>query len=432
VFALCANLTSVVLPETLTTIGYGTFTDCTSLTSVNIPESVTYIGEGAFDNCPAPLVLNTPNLQTLKNAAFNNSGLVEIKSLGQITSIHSGSSTPFYSCKKLKKVTWSTDTVGIQGWQFRLCESLDTVIIPTETVVQLVEVSAFSGTHPDLAIYVTDNLVESYKSTTNWSDASIAPRIYPIGLYNAGGLANLITFADPAVESIVLANWDNGDGYFMKAEAEAVTSIGTVFQKNTTITSFDELFIHFTRVTSLAAYAFNECTSLKFNGIESTHITTIGQWAFRQCSPTTGKVVLPNLTSVGNQAFANTSIEEVLDLGRITQLSTNQWGAGVFSNCGQLTRVVLPETLTSIGYDPFAKCNSLQAIICKAVTPPTLGHQMALQSSDTNGCPIYVPDASVAEYQAATNWSSHTSRIKGISQLATDNPTLYAEIEEYL
>jgi hypothetical protein len=119
---------------------------------------------------------------------------------------------------------------------------------------------------------------------------------------------------------------------------------------------------------------------------------------------------------LGNQAFANTDIEEVLDLGSITQLSTNQWGAGVFSNCGQLTRVVLPETLTSIGYDPFAKCNSLQAIICKAVTPPTLGHQMALQSSDTNNCPIYVPDASIDAYKAAANWSYHAARIKGISE----------------
>lgn len=45
---------------------------------------------------------------------------------------------------------------------------------------------------------------------------------------------------------------------------------------------------------------------------------------------------------------------------------------------------------------------------------------------------IYVPDSSVEAYKGATNWSSSTDRIKGISSLQTDNPTLYAEIQEYL
>ena len=181
VFALCANLTSVVLPETLTNIGYGSFAHCTALQSLNIPESVTFIGEGAFENCSAPLVLNTPNLQTLSGAAFNGSGLVEIKSIGKITTIESGTSSPFYNCTKLKKVTWSTDTVAIQAWQFRLCESLDTVIIPTETVVTLMNSDAFSETSADLAIYVLDELVDAYKTAENWSVH--ADKIKPLSEY---------------------------------------------------------------------------------------------------------------------------------------------------------------------------------------------------------------------------------------------------------
>ena len=51
-----------------------------------------------------------------------------------------------------------------------------------------------------------------------------------------------IVFADANVKAICVANWDTGgDGELNRGEAEAVTSLGSVFQNNTTITSFDEL-----------------------------------------------------------------------------------------------------------------------------------------------------------------------------------------------
>lgn len=68
------------------------------------------------------------------------------------------------------------------------------------------------------------------------------------------------------------------------------------------------------------------------------------------------------------------------------------------------------------------------------ITPPTLGANCFINTNSSFR--IYVPDdgtgAIVQDYKAATNWSSYASRIFPISQLATDNPELYAEIEEYL
>ena len=51
VFAGCIGLTSVTIPNSVTSIGYGVFYGCSSLTSVTIPNSVTSIGERAFENC---------------------------------------------------------------------------------------------------------------------------------------------------------------------------------------------------------------------------------------------------------------------------------------------------------------------------------------------------------------------------------------------
>ena len=50
-FLGCSGLTSVVIPNSVTNIGNQTFAHCSGLTSVEIPNSVTSIGFGAFVGC---------------------------------------------------------------------------------------------------------------------------------------------------------------------------------------------------------------------------------------------------------------------------------------------------------------------------------------------------------------------------------------------
>ena len=50
-FSNCSSLTSITIPDSVTEIGGGAFNNCRSLTSVTIPESVTEIGWHAFKGC---------------------------------------------------------------------------------------------------------------------------------------------------------------------------------------------------------------------------------------------------------------------------------------------------------------------------------------------------------------------------------------------
>ena len=58
------RLGSIVLPDTITTIGEYALEDCTDLTSITIPSSVTEIGKGAFQGCSGLIDITIPGTVT--------------------------------------------------------------------------------------------------------------------------------------------------------------------------------------------------------------------------------------------------------------------------------------------------------------------------------------------------------------------------------
>ena len=72
-FARCSGLTSVTIPNSVTSIGKHAFYECSSLTSVEIPNSVTSIGDNAFYGCDGLTSVTIPNSVTsIGNYAFEN------------------------------------------------------------------------------------------------------------------------------------------------------------------------------------------------------------------------------------------------------------------------------------------------------------------------------------------------------------------------
>ena len=73
-------MTSVTIPNSVTSIGEGAFEHCTGLTSVTIPNSVTSIGYRAFRNCGSLTSVTIPNSVTEidEEAFYECSGLTRI------------------------------------------------------------------------------------------------------------------------------------------------------------------------------------------------------------------------------------------------------------------------------------------------------------------------------------------------------------------
>jgi len=89
-FASCTGLSSIVIPNSVTSIGQNAFNFCTSLTSVTIGNSVTSIDNGAFSGCTSLTSIIIPNSVTnISSGAFNGTALINITIPNSVTTIGS-------------------------------------------------------------------------------------------------------------------------------------------------------------------------------------------------------------------------------------------------------------------------------------------------------------------------------------------------------
>ena len=123
------HITHVIIPESVTSIGEGAFSECKSLASVTIPDSVTSIDDSPFYGCKSLTTINIPySITSIGIGAF-----AECESLTTINipeSVTSIGKNAFVRCKSLTSVTIPDRVTSIGSWAFRFCSSLTTINIP--------------------------------------------------------------------------------------------------------------------------------------------------------------------------------------------------------------------------------------------------------------------------------------------------------------
>lgn len=186
--------------------------------------------------------------------------------------------------------------------------------------------------------------------------------------------------------------------------------------------------------TVLGSNFFRNCTSLEEVNLPAT-ITSIGRSAFQGCA--IKSIILPNIQNVildGNVFYECKNLESITipggyDIGTLASSlfgycealvdATLEEGITViapnlFNRCIALKKVMLPSTVTTIGTSIFFNDYSMEILIVKSVTPPTVdGNDLGYNFSKQ--CKIYVPDLSVDIYKQDRWWSQYSSRIYPLS-----------------
>lgn len=122
-------LTSVVLPEGLSSLGKMAFENCSSLLSVSLPKSLTSIGERAFMLCDALSSIVLPEgLTSIEKGVFEDCG--RLSSVTFPKSLTSIGEKAFRSCNTLSSVTFPKSLTSIGKNAFGLCFQLSSVTFP--------------------------------------------------------------------------------------------------------------------------------------------------------------------------------------------------------------------------------------------------------------------------------------------------------------
>ena len=104
-FCECSSLTSIVIPNSVTSIGRSAFSGCTGLTSITIPNSLTTIEQNAFLNCTGLTSINIPN---------------SVISIGR---------EAFASCTGLTSITIPNSVTSIEDYAFGFCPNLEQIVV---------------------------------------------------------------------------------------------------------------------------------------------------------------------------------------------------------------------------------------------------------------------------------------------------------------
>lgn len=128
-YSYCTNLTSIAIPDGVTTIAPSCFSDCTGLGNISIPNSVTSIGEGCFRGCTGLNTVNIPNtVTTIGSLCFSDcTGLKSISIPNSVTEIESH---VFENCTGLTAIEIPNSITKIGYYAFGNCINLTSIEIP--------------------------------------------------------------------------------------------------------------------------------------------------------------------------------------------------------------------------------------------------------------------------------------------------------------
>ena len=396
----CSGLTSVTIPNSVTSIGSIAFSECSGLTTVTIGISVTSIGDWAFENCSS---LKTVKVPVTDYCAFCNNELISL--------IYSNIGKPVQLIdsegKEITEYIVPDGVTSIGSNAFRNCTGLTAIKIPCS--VTSIESDAFSGCSSlnSVKVPVTDYSTFCTNKALGCIYSSLGK---PVQLIDSEGKEITEYIVPDGVTSIGSNAFRNCTGLTAITIAGSVTSIGySAFEYCSCLTSVTIS----NSVTSIASNAFSGCSSLNSIKVPVTDYSTFCNNKALGCiSSSIGKpvqlidseekeiteyIVPDGVTSIESSAFRNcTGLTAITIAGSVTSI-----GNYAFSGCSGLTSVTIGSSVTSLGNNAFSDCTSLMSVKSYITEPFNISR--FTEETYRNGT-LYVPAGTKDLYIRFDGW----------------------------
>lgn len=344
----CRNLTSVIIPNSVTTIGNKAFNGCFGLTSIKIPNSVTDINDHAFMESGLTSIIipnSVTHIGTNAFAACANLKHVIFEENSQLTSLGA-----VFNISGIESLRLPSSVKNLYEWAFGWCDNLEEIIIPSDSEVN-----------------------EDYYK--DWVDP----------IFGCNNLKNVYAYSQKPIR---ISPKDffryEGDGYIKDYPFGPEEAILHVPEESIDLYRNAD---GWSRFKYIVADIFEE-NGLEFQSLESNNVCLLGN------ENATEEYAVPNTITHNNKTYDVTAI-----------------AARAFMGKG-FTSLTIPSSIKKIGENAFTECSKLKTIESYSREPIVLGaaqtrgaaSSSVFEGVDKENCVLYVPEGCVEAYRAAEGW----------------------------
>ena len=395
------DIETIILPDSIESIGSGAFSGCRALVSIHIPEGVERIGDGAFFGCSSLREIIIPkSVKHIGEHAFSSCSLLEKITLpAELKDMGKGL---FQGCDALKEITVEGEgllssedgvlfckgtegrtlfvfpqgkegdyripagTARISEGAFRGCSRLDKVIVSED--VSFIGDRAFAGC-TDIFIEIENPGIEfgmlPFDETANVSFADNKKKRSPYAAFGEVDFEeklSKIKYIMPVHKKFVVPKekWSTAE----KDGSLVITSYNGDDLEITTPARIND-----TAVTEIGDYAF----SPEKGGIDrkrrevlagirsiflARDIKKLGTGVFKNCTSLEYVLVPNSVDSIGDRAFSGCSSLSAVTL----PMKTDYISKGLFFGCKRIENIDIPEGIASIGELAFSGCERITYI----------------------------------------------------------------------